>query len=82
MMKPKNGGRTTTLGSRTRRDWEEGTLRPSLDRKPEGRREFSTVSSLPIERLYAPGDLKDWDASEKLGFPGEPPFTRGVHPTM
>jgi len=81
-MKPKNGGRTTTLGSRTRRDWEEGTLRPALDRKPEAKKGFSTVSSLHIERLYAPEDLKDWDPVDRLGFPGEPPYTRGVQPTM
>jgi len=81
-MKPKNGGRTSTLNPRVLRDWEEGTLRPALDRKPERKKEFTTVSSLPIERLYVPEDLKGWNAGEKLGFPGEPPFTRGVHPTM
>src|SRR5437773_8986611 len=81
-MKPKNGGRTSTLNPRVLRDWEEGTLRPALDRKPERKEEFTTVSSLPIERLCTPDDLKGWDPAEKLGFPGEPPFTRGVHPTM
>ncbi len=81
-MKPKNGGRTSTLNPRGLRDWEEGTLRPSLERKPERRKEFTTVSSLPIERLYVAEDLKGWNPGEKLGFPGEPPFTRGVHPTM
>jgi methylmalonyl-CoA mutase N-terminal domain/subunit len=45
--------------------------------------EFSTVSSLPVERLYTEEDLgPDWDRGEKLGFPGEYPYTRGVHPTM
>jgi methylmalonyl-CoA mutase N-terminal domain/subunit len=81
-MKPKNGGRTSILNPRALRDWEEGTLRPALDRKPERKKEFTTVSSLPIERLYVAEDLKGWNPGEKLGFPGEPPFTRGVHPTM
>src|SRR5467141_4222709 len=81
-MKPKNGGRTSTLNPRGLRDWEEGTLRPALERKPERRKEFTTVSSLPIERLYVAEDLKGWNPGEKLGFHGEPPFTRGVHPTM
>ena len=81
-MKPKNGGRTSTLGARTRRDWEETTLRQALDKKPERRTSFTTVSSLPVERLCTPDDLKGWDPIRKLGFPGEPPFTRGVHPTM
>ncbi len=45
--------------------------------------EFSTVSSLPIERLYTREDLgHDWDPDEQLGFPGEFPYTRGIHPTM
>ncbi|PYT11502.1 MAG: hypothetical protein DMF51_15330, partial [Acidobacteria bacterium] len=81
-MKPKNGGRTSTLGARTRRDWEETTLRQALDKKAERRTSFTTVSSLPVERLCTPDDLKGWDPVRKLGFPGEPPFTRGVHPTM
>ena len=81
-MKPKNGGRTAILGSRARRDWEEGTLRPALANKAERHKAFTTVSSLPIERLYASEDLKGWDPATQLGFPGEPPFTRGIHPTM
>ncbi len=53
------------------------------DRSSERDEEFSTVSSLPIERLYTREDLgPDWNSSEKLGFPGEYPYTRGVHPTM
>ena len=81
-MKPKNGGRTPTASMRSRREWEEGTLEPALRAKPERKKEFTTVSSLPVERLYTPEDLKGWDPAEKLGFPGEPPYTRGVQPTM
>src|SRR5262245_23137207 len=81
-MKPKNGGRSTTLTSRGKRDWEEATLRPALKPNTEPKQEISTVSSLPIDRLYTGEDLKGWEAPEKLGFPGEPPFTRGVQPTM
>ena len=69
--------------SANRSEWEEGTLREALDRAPERDVDFSTVSSLPIERLYTSEDLPaDWDENEKLGFPGEYPYTRGVHPTM
>src|SRR5213593_1012439 len=81
-MKPKNGGRTSIVASRARRDWEETTLRPAVAKKPERKKEFTTVSHLPIERLYSAEDLKGWEPTDKLGFPGEPPFTRGVHPTM
>ena len=67
-MKPKNGGRTSTVTTRTRRDWEENTLGHALGKKPERKKEFTTVSNLPIERLYALEDLKGWDPAGKLGF--------------
>jgi len=63
--------------------WEAGTLRDAIERLGERDVEFSTVSGLPIDRLYTREDLpEDWDEAEKLGFPGEYPYTRGVHPTM
>src|SRR5437867_1406256 len=80
-MKPKNGGRTSTVTSRARRDWEEATLRPALGKRPERRKEFTTVSNLPIERLYSAEDLKGWVPVGMLSFPWEPTITRGVHPT-
>ncbi|MEU0131229.1 methylmalonyl-CoA mutase family protein [Streptomyces sp. NPDC006289] len=39
-------------------------------------------SGLPIEPVYGPEALDGWRAEEKLGAPGQSPFTRGVHPTM
>ncbi|MET8283674.1 MULTISPECIES: acyl-CoA mutase large subunit family protein [Streptomyces] len=39
-------------------------------------------SGLPIEAVYGPEVLKDWDPAEKLGEPGAYPFTRGVYPSM
>jgi len=44
--------------------------------------EFTTVSSHPIRRLYTPDDLSTWDPDRDLGVPGEPPYTRGIHPRM
>ncbi len=41
-----------------------------------------TDSGIEIRAVYRPGDLDGWDPSERLGEPGEPPFTRGIHPTM
>jgi methylmalonyl-CoA mutase N-terminal domain/subunit len=61
--------------------WEEEILQPSLDRFPERKDEFITTSSEPIQRLYTPVDIPD-GFQDKLGFPGQYPFTRGVHPTM
>src|SRR6186713_2698876 len=46
---------------------------------PERKPRFSTISDLPIERLYGPWSLGA-DAEERVGEPGQPPFTRGLHP--
>ena len=64
------------------RNWVEKTLPEWIGRHPERRNSFSTSSNIPIKRLYTPEDIKDMDYMEDLGFPGEPPFTRGLHATM
>ncbi len=64
------------------RRWQEETLHNTLQRFPERQDEFITTSSEPVGRLYTPLDLKDSDYLRDLGFPGEYPFTRGVHATM
>ena len=69
-----------TLDSEKKR-WEEETLDPTLKRYPERKTEFDTLSGIPLPRLSLPED-DDSDYMEKLGFPGEYPFTRGVQPTM
>ncbi len=43
---------------------------------------FTTLSGLPINRLYTSDDLKDWSPDAELGVPGSFPYTRGIHPTM
>ncbi len=63
-------------------EWEERSLKKVLEKTPESKKEFVTTSSVSIKRLYLPIDLKEFNFLEKLGFPGEYPFTRGVHPTM
>jgi methylmalonyl-CoA mutase N-terminal domain/subunit len=62
--------------------WEKNTLEPTLAKSPERQKEFTTVSSYPIRRLYTEADLAGWDPERDLGFPGEPPYTRGIHATM
>ncbi|PJF30825.1 MAG: methylmalonyl-CoA mutase [Candidatus Thermofonsia Clade 1 bacterium] len=61
--------------------WEETTLHKTLARMPERRNEFITTSGKPIARLYTPLDLPNFDYMTDLGFPGEYPFTRGIHAT-
>jgi methylmalonyl-CoA mutase, N-terminal domain len=51
-------------------------------RSPARPQRFTTVSGYPIRQLYTPADLADWNAQRDLGQPGEPPYTRGIHPTM
>ena len=72
----------TRKPSAKERAWEENTLRPTLEKSPERQTEFTTISGFPIRRLYTPADLSGWDPSRDLGFPGEPPYTRGIHSTM
>ena len=62
--------------------WEETTLHRSTSRFPERKEQFLTTSSEPIRRLYTPLDVADLEYERDLGFPGEYPFTRGVHATM
>jgi len=61
--------------------WEEETLKPALVKYPERKPEFQTHSNILIPRYITPKD-PDPDYTKKLGFPGEYPFTRGVHPSM
>src|SRR5438045_4114574 len=72
---------TRTL-SQKEQSWEKNTLNPTLAKNPERQAEFTTVSGFPIQRLYTPADLGDWDPDRDLGYPGEPPYTRGIHSTM
>src|ERR1700730_16210622 len=64
------------------KSWEENTLKPTLEKSPERRAEFTTISGHPIRRLYTEADLPDWTPEKDLGLPGEPPYTRGIHSTM
>ena len=56
--------------------WEQAYSKAS-----ERNAEFSTMSGVPIKPLYTPDDVEG-DYDEKLGYPGEYPYTRGVYPNM
>ncbi len=43
---------------------------------------FTTVSGEPVDMLYTPEDIAGMDFQNDLGFPGEFPYTRGIHATM
>ncbi|MGA7221206.1 MAG: methylmalonyl-CoA mutase family protein [Candidatus Sulfotelmatobacter sp.] len=84
------------LPSSGEKRWAENTLAPTLDKNPErpigeptgtnldsqGHARFTTISGVPIRRLYTAADLPaDWSEEKYLGYPGEAPFTRGIHAT-
>ena len=57
-------------------------VKDSLAKRPERRAEFTTVSGIPLKRVYWPWDTNDFDVENDLGVPGSYPFTRGVQPNM
>lgn len=67
---------------RERERWEKTTLPKWLKQCPECKSKFKNHSGITIKRLYTPEDIQDLDYMRDLGFPGEYPFTRGVHATM
>src|SRR5260370_42577256 len=61
--------------------WEQKTLGAALEKHQERRASFQTVSLEEVNRLYTPGDVETVDFSRDISFPGEFPYTRGIHPT-
>jgi len=69
------------VGEKSER-WRETALKRYLEARPERKPEFTTTSGLQVRRLYTLGDLSDLDYPRDVGYPGQYPFTRGIHPTM
>ncbi len=80
--------------SPSEKQWAESTLAPALEKGPEkpigatsgvnldenGQAQFTTISGVPIRRLYTQADLpEDWNYEKYLNYPGQAPFTRGIH---
>ena len=61
--------------------WERETLQPALADHPERKKRFESVSLEEVKRLYTPADIEGLDFSRDISFPGEFPYTRGIHPT-
>ena len=68
--------------AKERERWEKTTLPKWIGQSPERKSKFRNHSGTLIKRVYTPEDIKDLDYMRDLGFPGEYPFTRGVHATM
>jgi methylmalonyl-CoA mutase N-terminal domain/subunit len=61
--------------------WEKETLSPNLERFPERKKEFTTLSNITLPRFLSSA-IQENDYIDHIGFPGEYPFTRGIHPSM
>ncbi len=66
------------------KEWSKEVLEPVLKKFPERKAKFLTEEGFEVRRVYTPLDTEGvgWEYLEKLGFPGDYPFTRGVYPTM
>jgi len=62
-------------------DWLNNTYSKFRSKNEERKKDFTTASFTPVKEIYYPGDLSG-NYKEKLNFPGEFPFTRGIQPTM
>jgi methylmalonyl-CoA mutase N-terminal domain/subunit len=80
--------------SPSEKQWAEKTLAPALEKGPEkpigaasgvnldenGHARFTTISGVPVRRLYTQADLpEDWNYEQYLNYPGQSPYTRGIH---
>lgn len=63
-------------------NWNEKQYKKAASKNPERQKSYTTFSFLPVEPLYTPLDFNSDEYLNKIGFPGEYPFTRGVQPTM
>ncbi|MCP3025756.1 methylmalonyl-CoA mutase [Halobacillus sp. A5] len=60
----------------------ESDMEKAVQRFPERKKQFHTSSEIDINALYTPEELKTQAYEEKLGYPGQYPYTRGIQPTM
>jgi methylmalonyl-CoA mutase, N-terminal domain len=61
--------------------WEQKTLKAALEKHPERKSSFQTISLEEVNRLYTPADVEKIEFQRDISFPGEFPYTRGIHPT-
>ena len=62
--------------------WVKEVLEPALAKHPERNKKFMTTSSQNVDRLYTPLDNLNLDYEKDISFPGQFPYTRGIHSTM
>ncbi len=70
-----------SIYKQSKTEWEETTLKKTVEHRPERQEKFVTTSSKPIDRLYTPSEENSADYIENINLPGQYPFTRGIHAT-
>jgi len=65
-----------------RADWEKQKYSKAIQENPERKPKFKNLSDIEIKNLYTPVDIADLRYLKDVGFPGEEPFLRGVHPNL
>ena len=77
-----DAGESPRRESQSAEEWRNTTYARAVKKARERQPRFTTAGGLDVAPLYTREDLDGWEPSEKLGYPGEFPFTRGVQPTM
>jgi methylmalonyl-CoA mutase, N-terminal domain len=65
-----------------RLDWEKHLYSKTIQQNPERKQRFKNLSDLEIKNLYTPEDIATLEYLRDIGFPGDFPFLRGVHPNL
>ena len=63
-------------------EWDKNSYLEHVKKHPERKEKFENLSWNEIKKLYTPDDISHLDYVKDLGFPGEYPFLRGIHPTL
>ncbi len=61
--------------------WRREVLEPATSKKGPWKKDFTTVSGMEVNPLATPANVADLDFGRDLAFPGEFPYTRGIHPS-
>jgi methylmalonyl-CoA mutase N-terminal domain/subunit len=63
-------------------DWEQHLYKKTIKENPERKKKFKNLSEIEIKNLYTPEDIQEFEYLDQIGFPGEYPFLRAVHPNL
>ncbi len=63
-------------------DWEQHSYKKAIKENPERKTKFKNLSEIEIKNLYTPEDVEALEYLRDIGFPGDYPYLRGVHPNL